>query len=326
MRRREFLGVLGGAAAALPFAARAQQMPVIGYLGNASPDVWADRVQAFRKGLAEAGFAEGRNVTIEFRWANGQYERLKGLADDLVQRGVNVIVTPGSTVAALVAKAATSTIPIVFEIGGDPVAVGLVASLNRPSGNVTGVTALSFELGPKRLQVLREIVPSAQALAALVNRNAPGITEPQTRDLQRAARDLGVELHILHVSGDTDFDSAFVELRKTGAAGLVIAPDVLTNAHRERLAALALRDTVPAIFQSREFALAGGLISYGGNIPESHRLAGLTTGRVLKGEKPADLPVVQATKVEMIVNLKTAKAFGINVPLPLLGRADEVIE
>jgi putative ABC transport system substrate-binding protein len=327
MKRREFIAVLGGAAAGLPLAARAQQaMPVIGYLGSATPQQWASRLDAFRQGLAEAGFVEGRNVAIEYRWADGQYERLPPMAAELAGRGVAVIVTPGSLPAALAAKAATAIVPIVFETGADPVATGLVASLNRPGGNVTGVTALNFELGPKRLQVLHEVVPTARLFAALVNPIASSGAASQTRELQAAARSLGLELHILDASADRDLDTAFATLLRLRAGGLVIMPDVFTNANREQLAALALRHGVPAVFQSREFVAAGGLASYGGIIPDSHRLAGLQTGRVLKGEKPVDLPVLQATKVEMIINLKTAKALGITVPMSLLGRADEVIE
>jgi ABC-type uncharacterized transport system substrate-binding protein len=330
MKRRDFVFALGGAAASvtLPLAARAQQpaLPVIGYLGSASPDVWAGRVRAFRQGLGAAGFVEGRNVAIEFRWAEGQYDRLQPLAVELVGRGVSVIVSPGSAPAALIAKAATSTIPIVFETGADPVRAGIVASLNRPGGNVTGVTALSFELGPKRLELLHELVPSAKLIAALVNPAAGENAESQTRDLQAAARALGVDLAVLHASGDHEVDAAFAELRRSGAGGLVIVPDVFTNSRREQLATLTLGHRIPAIFQSREFVAAGGLMGYGGDIADSHRMAGDLTGRVLKGEKPADLPVRQATKVELFLNLNTAKALGITVPLPLSGRADEVIE
>jgi putative ABC transport system substrate-binding protein len=327
MRRREFITLFGGAAALAPFAARAQQpMPVIGYLGSATPEIWAGRVAAFRQGLGEAGYLEGRNVAIEFRWARDQYDRLPGLMADLVGRGVSVIVTPGSAPAAQVAKAATTSVPIVFETGADPVELGLVASMSRPGGNVTGVTALAFQLGPKRLEVLHEVVPSARVIAALVNPDLGRAAETQTRDLQGAAGKLGLELQILQTRTDRDVDTAFAALGERRAGGLVIIPDVLLNGRREQLAALAFRHAVPAIFQSREFAVAGGLLSYGAIIGESHRLAGVYTGRILKGEKPGDLPVQQATKVELIVNLKTAKALGLNVPLPLLGRADEVIE
>jgi putative tryptophan/tyrosine transport system substrate-binding protein len=327
MKRREFIIALGGSSVAWPFAARAQQaMPVIGYLGSASADAWADRLKAFREGLGQAGFVEGRNVTIEYRWADNQYGRLPGLAADLVSRNVSIIVTPASAPASLAAQAATKTIPIVFETGADPVTIGLVASLNRPGGNITGITASSFALGPKRLEILREAVPSAKLMAGLVNPAAGDIAERQKQDLQAAARALGLELLMLHAGADGDLDLAFSTLIQQRAGGLVVIPEVFSNSRREQIAALAVRHAVPAIFQSREFAAAGGLMSYGGNIAETHRLAGLYAGRVLKGEKPADLPVIQGTKAELIINLKTAKALGIEMPPALLARADEVIE
>jgi putative ABC transport system substrate-binding protein len=328
MKRRQFITLLGGAATAWPLATRAQQptLPVIGYLGNASRDIWAGRVRAFRQGLSEGGFVEGKNVAIEFRWAEGQYDRLRPLAAELVGRNVNVIVTPGSAPAALTAKAATTTIPIVFETGADPIRAGLVASLNRPGGNITGVTALSFELGPKRLELLRELLPSAKVIAALVNPAAGESAASQTRDLESAARTLEIDLAVLHATSDHEVAAAFAAYRGSGAGGLVIVPDVFTNSRREQLAALALSHGVPSIFQSREFVAAGGLMGYGGDIADSHRMAGALAGRVLKGDRPADLPVRQATKVELFLNLKTAKALGVTVPLPLSGRADEVIE
>jgi putative ABC transport system substrate-binding protein len=328
MRRREFIALVGSVTASWPFAAQAQQgpMPVIGYLGTASPDAWADRLKAFRQGLSQSGFVEGRNVTIEYRWADGHYDRLKELAADLVSRGVNVIVTPASAPAALAAQAATKTIPIVFETGADPVTIGLVASLSRPGGNITGVTASSFALGPKRLEVLHEVVPSAGLIAALVNPAAGDIAERQMQDLQAAARTMGLELLVLQAGADGDLDAVFSSLLQKRAGGLVIIPEVFSNSRREQIAALSLRHAVPAIFQSREFAAAGGLLSYGGNISETHHLAGVYTGRILKGEKPADLPVIQGTKAELIINLKTAKALGIDMPPALLGRAEEVIE
>ncbi|HYA05228.1 MAG TPA: ABC transporter substrate-binding protein [Xanthobacteraceae bacterium] len=330
MKRRDFITFLGGAVAfgAWSRAARAQQpaLPAVGYLGSASPDIWAGRLQAFRQGLSEAGFDEGRNVTIEYRWAENHYDRLPAMAADLVGRGVNVLVTPGSLPAALAAKAATTTVPVVFETGADPVRAGLVPSLNRPGGNITGITALSFQLSPKRLEVMHELLPSAKVLAALVNPSAPATSEPQTRDLQAAAPTLGIELHVLNASSDHDLDAAFVTLRQLRAGGLVIVPDVFTNSASKELAALALRHKVAAIFQTPAFTAAGGLMSYGGNLTETHHLAGVYAGRILKGEKPADLPVIQGTKVELIINMKTAKALGITVPLTLLGRADEVIE
>jgi putative ABC transport system substrate-binding protein len=328
MKRREFIALVGSVAASWPFAAQAQQavMPVIGYLGSASPDAWADRLKAFRQGLSESGFVEGRNVTIEYRWADGHYDRLKELAADLVSRGVNVIVTPASAPAALAAQAATKTIPIVFETGADPVTIGLVASLSRPGGNITGVTASSFALGPKRLEVLHEVVPSVRLIAALVNPAAGDIAERQMQDLQAAARTMGLELLVLQAGADGDLDTVFSTLLQKRAGGLVIIPEVFSNSRREQIAALSLRHVVPAIFQSREFAAAGGLLSYGGNIAETHHLAGVYTGRILKGAKPADLPVIQGTKAELIINLKTAKALGIDMPPALLGRAEEVIE
>jgi putative ABC transport system substrate-binding protein len=298
MKRREFITLAGGAAVAWPLVARAQQqMPVIGYLGGASPDAWADRLKAFRQGLSESGFVEGRNVAIEYRWADSKYERLQELAADLVRRNVNIIVTPASAPAALAAQAATKTIPIVFETGADPVAIKLVASLNRPGGNITGVTATSFALGPKRLEVLREAVPSTKLIAVLVNPAAGDIAERQKQDLQAAALIMGLELLVLQAGADRDLDAAFSTLVQQRAGGLVIIPEVFSNSRREQLAGLALRHAVPAIFQSREFAAAGGLMSYGGDIAETHRLAGIYTGRVLKGEKPSDLPVIQGTKV-----------------------------
>ena len=327
MRRREFVTLLGGAAA-WPLAARAQQaaMPVIGYLGSASPDAWAGRLQAFRQGLSETGFEEGRNVAIEYRWAQDHYDRLQALAADLVAHSVSVLVTPGSAPAALIAKAATTTIPIVFETGADPVTAGLVGSLSRPGGNITGVTALAFELGPKRLELLHEIVPSAKTVATVVNPTGGDVIARQTRDLQAAAQKLGLDLLVLEASTDGDIDTAFATLRARRPAGLVVIPDVFTNSRTTQLAVMALRAEVPTIFQSRDFVSAGGLMSYGADIAESHRLAGGYVGRILKGEKPADLPVMQATKVELFVNLKTAKLLGISLPLALLGRADEVIE
>jgi putative ABC transport system substrate-binding protein len=327
MRRRDVITLLGGATA-WPLAARAQQpaMPVIGYLGGESPGPFASRLRAFHQGLSETGYVEGRNVAIEYRWAESQYDRLPALVADLVRRQVTVIATPGSTPAALAAKAATATIPIVFQNGIDPVAAGLVASLNRPGGNLTGVTSLNAELGPKLLEVLHELVPTATTLALLVNPNDPD-AETRSRDLQAAARTLGLpQLHVLHAGTERDFDRAFATLVKLRAGGLVIAGNTLFSSHSEQLAALAIRYTVPAISPYREFAAAGGLMSYGGNVPDQDRLVGNYIGRILKGEKPANLPVQQITKVELIINMKTAKALGLTFPITLLGRADEVIE
>jgi putative ABC transport system substrate-binding protein len=327
VNRRDFITLVGGAAAAWPLAARAQQpaMPVVGLLSSQSPDVYAIRLRAFRQGLKDAGYVEGQNIEIEYRWAEGQNNRLPALAAELVHRQVAVIVA-GGTPSAMAAKAATSTIPIVFEVAVDPVEVGLVASLNRPGGNVTGVTNLNVEVGPKRLELLHELLPTTTMIAVLANPTSPNIAEPFLRALQPVARALGLQLPVLHASADRDFDTVFATLVQMQAGALVIMPDLFFNARHEQLAALALRHALPAIAQYRPFVAAGGLMSYGADATDNHRLVGRHVGRVLKGEKPADLPVVQSTKVELIINLKTAKALGLTVPLPLLGRADEVIE
>jgi len=326
MQRRKFIALLSGAAA-WPFTTRAQQpaRPVIGFLSSASPDLYANRLRAFRQGLKEAGYVEGQNVAIEYRWAEGQNDRLPALAAELVQRHVDVIAAAGGTPSAVAAKAATATIPVVFGVAVDPVKIGLVASLNRPGGNLTGITNLNVEVGPKRLELMRELIPAATNIAVLVNPTSP-IAEPFSRSMQAAARTLGQQVHVLQASTEQDFDKVFADLARLRAGALVISPDVFFNTRSEQLATLSLRHAVPAIYQYHEFTAAGGLMSYGSDETEYYRLIGIYAGRILKGEKPADLPVVQSTKVEMILNLKTAKALGITVPLPLLGRADEVIE
>ncbi len=300
-------------------------MPVVGYLGPGSAESDAFRVTAFRQGLNEAGYVDGQNVTIEYRFAEDHHDRLPALAADLVRRQVGVIVAT-STPAALAAKAATTTIPIVFEVAADPVKLGLVASLGRPGGNVTGVTQLGEEVLPKRLELLHELLPAARVMALLVNPTDPALSEEQARVSLPAASSFGIELHVLNASTARDFDAVFAKLKELGAGGLVIGGDALFTGHNDELAALTVHHAVPAIYQRREFAVAGGLMGYGSNLADTHRLVGVYTGRILKGDKPADLPVQQATKIELYINLKTAKALGVTVPLSLLGRADEVIE
>jgi len=327
MIRREFIAGLGGAAA-WSTAARAQQsaLPVVGLLNYSSPDLSGDRLRVFREGLSESGYVEGRNVAIEYRHAENDFDRLPELAADLVRLRVAVIAAPGSVAAAHAAKAATATIPIVFQTGVDPVEAGLVATLNRPGGNLTGVTTLGIEVGPKRLELLHELVPTATIMALLVNPTTRSNVESESRRMQEAARVLGLQLHILHASADRDFEAAFANLAQLHASALVIGGDAFLISRSEQLAALALRHAVPTIFQYRDFVVAGGLMSYGGNITDATRLVGVYTGRILKGEKPADLPVQQGTKVVLTINTRTAKALGLAVPLTVLGRADEVIE
>jgi putative tryptophan/tyrosine transport system substrate-binding protein len=327
VKRRDFITLLGGAAAVWPIAARGQQpvMPVIGYLNAGSPQP-SRPLSAFLKGLNEAGYVDGRNVTIQYRWGEGHNDRLPAMAADLVHNQVTVIAAT-STPAALAAKAATSTIPIVFETGGDPIQLGLVASLSRPGGNVTGAASLAVEvIAAKGLELLHELIPAARVVGLLVNPSNPALAEPHEREVLSAARTLGLEVHVLNAGAERDFDGVFAKLVDLRAAGLIISADILFSSYCEQLAALTVRHAVPTVYTRREFAAAGGLLSYGSDITESYRLAGFYTGRVLKGEKPADLPVQQSTKVELILNLKTAKALGITVPLPLSGRADEVIE
>jgi putative tryptophan/tyrosine transport system substrate-binding protein len=325
LRRRDFITLLGGATA-WPLVAHAQQqaMPVIGFLGTRAPGDDPHLLVAFRRGLKEAGYIEGQNVAIEYRFAENQYDRLPALAADLVRRQVTVIAANGH--AAQAAKAATATIPITFVAGFDPVEVGLVASLNHPGGNITGVSILDVELGPKRLELLHELVPTATIFAVLVNPSDPTRAETTSKELQAAARTLGLQLHVLHASADPDFDTVFANLVQLRAGGLVIGGEPFFNSRSEQLGELTTRHAVPTVYQLRTFAAAGGLASYGTSLSDSYRETGVYTGRILKGEKPADLPVQQATKVELIINLKTAQALRLTVPLSLLGRADEVIE
>jgi putative ABC transport system substrate-binding protein len=325
MGRREFIAGLAGIAV-WPCVVRAQQptTPVIGFLNSGSPDGYAPYVAAFRQGLKETGYIEGQNVAIEYRWTDGQYDRAPAMAADLVRRQVAVIVAnpPG----AMAVKAATTTIPIVFTTSSDPVKIGLVASLSRPGGNVTGATQLNVEVEPKRLELMHELVPTATSIAVLINPTDPR-SETQLRDLQAAARILGVQLHVLQASTERDFDTVFAALVQLQAGALVIGSnDPFFFSRIEQLAALALRHRIPAIYQIRAFAATGGLMSYGGSSRELYRTAGVYTGRILRGEKPADLPVQQATKIELIINLNTAKALGLTVPQSILLRADEVIE
>ena len=326
IERRKFLATLCGAAA-WPLAARAQQgaMPVVGVLSAEWPNLFSDRLRAFHDGLRETGYVEGQNLAIEYRWAEGQNDRLPALAAELVRRQVTVIVST-STPAVLAARTATTTIPIVFFVAMDPVQLGLVTSLSRPGGNLTGVVTLNVEVAAKRLEVLHELVPTATIVALLVNPTNPILTEATTRDLQAAARALGLQLHVLHASSEREIDTAFATLVQLRAGALVIGADALFNSRSEQLAALTIRHRVPAIYQFREFVSPGGLMAYGSTVLDTYRPLGVYTGRILKGEKPADLPVQQATKVELVINMKTAKALALSIPMPLIGRVDEVIE
>jgi putative ABC transport system substrate-binding protein len=328
VRRREFISLLLGATVAWPLAARSQQpaRPTIGYLGGETLESSRDRVAAIQRGLAEAGFVEGRNLAIEYRWAEYHYDRLPALAAELVRRQPAAIVVAGSAPGALALKAATQTVPIVFGIGPSPVELGLVASLNRPGGNFTGVTVTNVEVIGKRLELLHELVPLAMSFAFLVNPTNAAATEPETKELQIAARVLGLRMLIVNASSPSDIDGAFASLAEKRVVPLLVSGEAFFRSQRDRIIALAARDGVPAIFGDRDFTAAGGLLSYGTSGPDAYRQVGLYTGRILKGEKPSELPVQQATKIELVVNLKTAKALGITFPLALLTRADEVIE
>jgi putative tryptophan/tyrosine transport system substrate-binding protein len=326
MRRRDFIALAGGAAAAWPLAARAQQpaLPVIGWLSPGSREVDQFRLGAFERGLGETAHVIGKNVALEYRWAENQNDRLPALAAELVQRRVNVIAAAG-VAAAREAKAATSTVPIVFLAGIDPVALGLVASLIRPGGNVTGITDLTAEMGPKHLEILHELAPAARRIALLVNLNNP-TSEPLARELAAAARILGLEIHVLHASSERDLDAVFARMPELRIEGLVVGVDALFNSQSERLAKLAMDHSLPSIHVVRQFVAAGGLASYGGGFLDAYRQVGIYCGRVLKGEKPAELPVQQATKFDLVINLRAVKALGLTVPLPLIARVDEVIE
>ena len=328
MRRREFITLVGGAAAGGTLAAHALQpaMPVIGFLDTRSPDGMTDRLRAFHEGLKDSGYVERENVAIEYHWAENQLDRLPELAAELVRQQVAVIVVSGGIAPALAAKAATSTIPIVFRIAADPVEIGLAASLSRPGGNLTGVTTLGVEVGPKQLALLHEVVPTATVVALLVNPTNPALAETQSRLVPAAARTLGLSLPVLNASTDRDFDAVFARLAQLRAGALVIGVDAFFNSHSAQLAAMATRHAVPTISAYQEFTAAGGLMSYGGSIVAASRQAGVYAGRILNGEKPADLPVMQSTKVSLTINLKTAKALGLDVPITLQVAADEVIE
>jgi len=328
VKRRGALATLGGIAAALTLSARAQKAstPVIGFLGGASHDQYVERLRAFREGLKDAGYIEGQNVAIEYRWAEGKTERLPALAAELVRHQVTVIVAAGGSASALAAKAATSSIPIVFGTGVDPKEAGLVTSLNRPGGNVTGVTSLNVDIAPKRLELMHELLPSVTIFGVLVDPTNAAVADAALRGMQEAARMFKLRLHVLEATPERDFDGVFATLAQLHAGGLIIGPFSFFVARTEQLAALTLRHAVPAIYESRRFVTAGGLLSYGANETEYYGLVGSYTGRILKGERPGDLPVQQSTKFQLLINLKTARVLGITIPPSLLARADEVIQ
>jgi putative ABC transport system substrate-binding protein len=325
--RRELLAAVGGAAAAWPLASRAQQpaMPLIGFLNSTSPSAWKPYVDAFRQGLNEAGYVEGRTVAIDYRWAEGRYKNLPVLAAELVRRKVTLMVATGGTATVLAAMAATKTIPIVFTSGVDPVEAGLVASLNRPGGNATGVNLFTSQMEGKRLGLLRELIPTATLIAVLLNPNSPPAAT-QLKNVQEAARALDQQIHILDAGNEAELEAAFATVRQIGAGALLVAADPFFNSRRTYIIALAARHAIPAIYEQREFVVAGGLMSYGTNFSDGYRQVGIYAARILKGERPADLPVMQSTKFEFVINLTSAKALGIVVPPMLSARADEVIE
>ena len=328
MQRREFITLIGGAAVAWPVAARAQQpaMPVVGFVRDGSADANARYAAAFRKGLNETGYVEGQNVTVEYHWLEGQYDRLPALMADLVHRRVAVIATPGNTPGAVAAKAATATIPIVFSVGGDPVRLGLVASLARPGGNATGINFFVNELAAKRLRLLYDLVPKAVRVAVLVNPANTVLTEPTLREVQEAAPAIGLQIQILDASTIGEIDAAFATLARDRPDALFVTADSFFTSRRGQFATLAARDKIPATYSQRDFVAAGGLMSYGTDLADGFHQVGVYTGSILKGAKPADLPVLQSTKFEFVINLQTARALGIEVPPGLLSIADEVIE
>jgi putative ABC transport system substrate-binding protein len=328
VKRRDVLAMLGASMIGAAILARAQKpaTPIVGFLCSGSAAAWTSRVGAFRKGLAEAGYTEAKNVTIEFRWADGRYERLAALAADLLRRNVSVLIATGGSLAAMEAKKATSTVPVVFTMGGDPVELGLVASLNRPGGNITGVSIRAVELEPKLMSLLHELVPKATVAGILVNPGNRPLAEAYVRAAQDAARTFGMKLHVLDARSDDEIGAAFAALPKLPAGALVVSPDPFFETRRDGLIALAARYALPTLYFEREFVIAGGLASYGADLADAYRQAGLYAGKILAGAKPADMPIVQSTKIELLLNLKTARTLGLTIPLSLRLRADELIE